>query len=109
MSKPIKQRKPGYEVTAKSTGVGLWLLLLIRTEILVTIGMDAASIWAAVAMRGFFLAQIHKGTAPEAINWALRLMDWILDVGLVGTVLAIAVFDLAKRIRRSYRSFKYED
>jgi hypothetical protein len=52
------------------------------------------------------LHAVHWLAAADALDWSLKIVDFVLNFGLVGTVIIIIGFDLLKRIRNGYREWK---
>lgn len=74
----------------------------IRAEIALTIVIDGALILLAVLVRSALLWGLHLFAAPDSLDWSLRIVEWVLNFGIVGTVTIFTGFDLLKRIRSGY-------
>jgi hypothetical protein len=84
-------------------------LAYIRAEMGMTIILDGSLLLLAVAVRAILLAALHWFAAPDAMDWSLRIVEWVLNFGLVGTVIIFTGFDLLKRIRNGYRAWRKSD
>lgn len=76
-----------------------------RLEVIVTILMDGAMIAVALIVQATLTWLIRALGNPGETTWALRVLHFILDCGLVGTVAILVAFDLGKRIRLGWRAF----
>jgi hypothetical protein len=82
-----------------------------RVEIGATIVLDALLLGLSLLVRACLLWFVHKVApmssplAPEEDlrDWTANIVEFILNFGLVGTVVIVTVFDLWKRIRQGYR------
>ena len=78
-----------------------------RVELIATGGMDALFIASMVVARGLLLRLFDfMLPAGRSASVFLRLLEFVLDVGLVGSALAVTVFDLAKRVRNAFDDFR---
>ena len=85
-------------------------LALEKLELVATLILDSAIIAVAFLCRAALLALVLLLAPPEnqrdIQNFAVVALELILEFGLVGTAVIHVSFDLAKRIRNSYRSFR---
>lgn len=79
---------------------------LDRIDLLWTIILDLAVIVAAVGATRLAIVWTDSLSADIEITWALILIRFIADVGMVGTVGLITFFDLAKRGIQGYRRLR---
>lgn len=85
--------------------------LWTRVEIGATIVLDGSLLAVSLLVRACLLWLVHKLAPPSSPlapdedlrDWAARIVEFILNFGLVGTVVIVTVFDLWKRIRQGYR------
>jgi hypothetical protein len=79
-----------------------------RTELIVTGVMDSLFIACMVVARGLLLRlfdlMLPVGRTESIL---LRLLEFVLDVGLIGSALAVTVFDLAKRVRNAIEEYRH--
>lgn len=80
-------------------------LIESRAELLVTFILDGALVAAAAFARSVFLWLLHAATGDD-VSGVVRVLEVILDWGLITTALVIAAFDLAKRVKTAYRDFR---
>ena len=82
--------------------------VLDRTELIVTGVMDSLFIACMVIARGLLLRLFDLMLpAGRSETILLRLLEVILDVGLVGSAIAVTVFDLAKRVRNAIAEYRH--
>lgn len=79
-------------------------LIASRAEILSTFLLDGALVTLAALARWGFLWILHA--LGDASGGPIRVLEFILDYGLLGTALIITGFDLAKRIKMAYTEFR---
>ncbi len=81
-------------------------MILEKLDLVATILLDGLILLVAILTRAGLLWVVARFSPREPHSWVLTALEWILDVGLVGTAVVHVVFDLAKRIRNSYRNFR---
>jgi hypothetical protein len=79
-----------------------------RLEIIVTIVLDGAMIATAYLVQVGLLWLVERFTPSEDHPWAIFALEVLLNFGLVGTVAIVVAFDLLKRIRNAFRSWRYD-
>lgn len=77
-----------------------------RFEILITLGMDSLLVAGALISRFVLLKLFQFATAGFDQTLFLRVLEFVLDYGLVASATVMTFFDLAKRVRHSYRMFQ---
>lgn len=70
-----------------------------RLDLLLTIVMDAVILAVAIVARGGLLRVLAWAVPEGQAGWAIVALQFLLDVGLVGTAGALTVFDLGKRLK----------
>jgi hypothetical protein len=80
----------------------------IRAEIAITIVLDGGLLLVAIGVRAILLSGLHWLAPDDAMDWSLKIVEWVLNFGLVGTVIIFTGFDLLKRIRNGYRAWKHD-
>lgn len=82
-----------------------------RVEIALTILLDGGLIGVSLLVRagllwlfGHLVPDTPSEASHELEDWGVRLIEWVLNFGLVGTVVAVTIFDLLKRVRQGLRS-----
>jgi hypothetical protein len=78
-----------------------------RTELIVTGVMDSLFVASMVVARGLLL-RLFDWMLPvgRSETILLRVLEIVLDIGLVGAALAVTVFDLAKRVRNAIADYR---
>lgn len=78
-----------------------------RVELITTGAMDALFIACMVVARGLLLRLFDYMIPGERSGTILlRVLEVVLDLGLVGSALAVTLFDLAKRVRNAFAEFR---
>jgi hypothetical protein len=72
--------------------------------VVITLVIDGMMIVFAIGERAALLWVLHR-FLPVGQTWALRALEFLLDLGVVGTVVVFTGFDLAKRIANAWRDF----
>ena len=78
----------------------------VRAEIALTLVIDGALILLAVLVRAALLWGLRWLTASDSLEWSIRIVEWVLNFGIVGTVVIVTGFDLLKRVRNGYLSWR---
>lgn len=79
-----------------------------RTELIITGVMDAVFIACMVVARGLLLQVFDVFLPSERSDTILlRVLEIVLDFGLIGTAIVVTVFDLAKRIKNAIAEFRH--
>jgi hypothetical protein len=79
-----------------------------RWEFAVTILLDGVVILTAIVVRAVLLMVLHKLIPEDREGWAIKRLEWIIDVGMVSAAVIFTVFDLLKRLLRGYRHLRQE-
>ena len=70
--------------------------------------MDAVFIACMVVARGLLLQVFDVFLPSERSDTILlRVLEIVLDFGLIGTAIVVTVFDLAKRIKNAIAEFRH--
>jgi glucan phosphoethanolaminetransferase (alkaline phosphatase superfamily) len=80
-----------------------------RAEVAATVMIDGVLLLLVVGLRAILLWPLHWFGPAETMAWSVRLVEILLDFGLVGTVIVMTVFDFAKRMRNAYHSWRKDD
>jgi len=73
-----------------------------RVEIAVTVAADAVLVAFAIVVRHYLLQLIHWADPESEYGWILRWTEIIADYFLLGCMLFLVVFDLAKRVKNAW-------
>jgi hypothetical protein len=77
-----------------------------RAEFLSTVVQDSALLILVALVRLGSLWVLGKLASPDHPDWILILLEWTLDIGVLGAALIIVIFDLARRFRNSLRALR---
>jgi hypothetical protein len=74
---------------------------LDRADLAGTIILDAILLAIAVGARAGLLWITRRLSAPGEHDIVIRLLEFVMDFGIIGTTVVIVIFDLAKRIKQA--------
>jgi hypothetical protein len=69
-----------------------------RLDLIATILLDGLVILTAVVVRIILLRVLDEYAPPNTHTTAIKLLEWVCDIGMVGTAVVFTVFDLLKRV-----------
>lgn len=102
----MAQPKDGQGVSER--GLKQRVLAAPQSSAIFTIVMDVAMILAAILARSVLLYTLKRFAPPEAHNWAIEVLEGVMDIGLVCVAVTYTVFDLLKLLVRSFKELKRE-
>lgn len=79
---------------------------IVRFEFVVTLVLDAVVIVVALLARAAVLWVLKRVVPAETHSWAIQLLEFISDIGIVGAATVFTVFDLLKRLIQAYRRLR---
>lgn len=100
------RRKPQDEPAEESPKEEILTQLLARLEFVVTIVLDAGVIIVALLARAGVLWVLKQVVPAETHSWAIQLLEFIGDIGIVGAAAVFTTFDLLKRVLQAWRRLR---